>query len=345
MKLVVSLENRLPEVQAALQAVLTSGMYAEGSFSTKAESMLEKEVGTPSAVVNSCGSALYLTYRWLVDQGVRKLYVQNNTFYATASTALEAGLEVVLVDSSEDCPSMGYEALKETAAGETEKFAVCLTHVAGWLAKDYDKIAEYCDALGLFLVEDCAHALGVNRAGTLGDVACWSFYPTKAVPAGEGGAVSTRVPELLAYVKSFRQYGKSVVDGVVTYATGMNLRMSEFDAAVLTVQLEHLPDILAHRRRDASVLQSIAKCLLTGESNYYKFPVAPVDADGLKCVSGIYAKTDQLLTSLAAYGGKVTAPTSLKHSEEWATNHKCLFIGEGLYNDMTREEVLAALQA
>lgn len=306
--------------------------------------MLEDLVGSPSAIVNSCGSALYLTYRWLHLQGIRRVYVQNNTFYATASTALEAGLEVVLVDSREDCPAMSLASLKEAMAGEEAPSAVCLTHVAGWIAKDYEEIAMYCNKHRLFLIEDCAHALGTDRAGYLGDVACWSFYPTKAVPAGEGGAVSTDNEELLAYVKSYRQYGKYTENGVVRYATGMNLRMSEFDAAVLTVQLEYLPDILSARKRDAEVLQSIAKCLLDGSSNYYKFPVSVEDAKGLKCVSGIYARTDQLLTALGAYTGRVAAPVSLDNSEAWASNHKCLFIGEGLYDAMSEDEVRTALQ-
>jgi perosamine synthetase len=214
---------------------------------------------------------------------------------------------------------------------------VVLTHVGGWVAKDYEKIARFCKQNHLILLEDCAHVFGVTAAGTLGDAACWSFYPTKAVPIGEGGAVSSTNKALLEFVDKFRNYGKVNRGTHMDYQRGFNLRMSEWDAAVLRVQLEVLPEVLAARRRDAEKLQSIAKCLLEGESNYYKYPVAPHEGAGMRQVGKVYGLTDQLASCLPT--GCDRGKVSLKHSEEWAENHVCLPIGEGLYDQYSVDEV------
>lgn len=342
MKTVVSLENRRSKVLSALDEVLTSGQYAEGRFVAKVEEQALARIGYPVVALNSCGSALYLVFKWLRERGKTSALVQNNTFFATGAAACEAGMSVYLVDSSPDCPSMGIDSL--VAAWRSSRApVVVLTHVGGWGAKDYGDIAQFCRDKRLFLVEDCAHAYGVHGVGKLGGAACWSFYPTKAVPSGEGGMVSSYNPDLIDFVRLFRQYGKHSVGGVIRYARGLNLRMSEWDAAVLSVQLECLDDILSLRRGDAEVLQSIAPCLLEGESNFYKFPVRREDAKGLATVGPVYQLSDQLFTSLRVYGPARPVPLSV--SEEWALRHVCLPIGEGLWANKSPKQVLGELRA
>ena len=340
MKFVKSLENRLPSVMKALHQVATSGKYSEGFFTKKAEEQLSSRTGRRAVVLNSCGSALFLTLKFLFSQGSRSALVQNNTFFASGAMAREAGMAIALVDSRPDCPSMSLSSLKE-AYKKFPARVVILTHVGGWVAKDYYEIAEFCREHAIDLVEDCAHALGLP-VGQHSTAACWSFYPTKAVPAGEGGAVTSLDIDLIQYVTQASRYGKVLEEGLVKYYRGMNLRMSEWDAAVLSVQLEFLPEILKMRREDAAALQLIAPCLLGGESNFYKYPVKHSLATRLRTLGKVYARSDQLDVCLSGYG-VVSTGVSLENSHHWAHTHACLPIGEGLYTGMTTGEIHRSL--
>lgn len=328
----------------ALSEVLSSGKYAEGSYTKRLEEQVALVTGTETAVsFNSCGSALYAMYRYMHYRGTRHIAVQNNTFYATGAMAQEAGLQVYLVDSSQQCPSMSVDSLRTTLKVHSCIEAVVLTHVGGWLAKDYEDIAQLCEEQGVFLVEDCAHAMGVSRAGYLGHASCWSFYPTKAVPAGEGGVITTNDWELSEWVRLFSSYGKQMSHGKILYQhPGFNIRMSEWDAAVASVQMTHMLDILNLRAADAEVLHSCAiPCLLEGQSNYYKYPVdADLYGKKFKARAGaVYAVSDQLLACLP----KVVSE-AMPFSTEWAMKHFCLPIGEGFYRGKSTEEVLEMLE-
>lgn len=348
MNLIQSLEHpaKASRVLKLMQDIMSSGQYAEGAVTAKAESMVAELYGPRAIAFNSCGSALFAAFRYYESLGIKAAYIQNNTFHATGAMALEAGLTPILVDSREDCPSMALESLKANVAtykGEAQ--LVVLTHVAGWLAKDYAAIAEYCDENNLILLEDCAHAFGLGlsgslRPGSLGHAACWSFYPTKAVPIGEGGMLTTGDAHLATYAERFRQYGKHKVDGFICYQTGFNMRMSEWDAAVLVAQLESLPNTMLLRRRDAAKLQSIAPCLLTGESNFYKFPVSSKYESLLKTVGKVYLPSDQLASTLP----RKLISHSLANSTAWAAQHCCLPVGEGLYSNMTQQELVYFLE-
>jgi len=325
---------RYPEKQDQLtynmKSIFNSGQYTEGQFTAHVEKLLSEKDESQWTLMNSCGSALYGVFRYYKAEGHRKIVMQNNTFHATGSMALEAGFEVSLCDSGVSCPSMGADSMIEVLK-KTNASVVCLTHVGGWVAKDYLEISNHCKSKNIVLIEDCAHAFGVEGPGSLGDASTWSWYSTKAVPAGDSGACSTKNEKLHKYMQQFRSYGKIQFreNGPVFYEKeGFNLRISEYTAAVLLVQLEHLPKILERRKADAVMLQSIAPCLLTGPSNYYKYPVKKDAAVGLHSVGKVYALTDQLGYTLS---GRVNTPVPLPHSLAWATDHACLPVGEGLY--------------
>jgi dTDP-4-amino-4,6-dideoxygalactose transaminase len=319
--------------------ICTSGFYAEGPWVAQAERDLTLRLKKPTVTLSSCGSALLVMYRWYAMQGHVSVAMSNNTFMATGAMALEAGMNPVLVDCRSDDPSMSVDSLREVCARDHDIKLVCLTHVGGWIAKDYDLIAQYCRERKITLVEDCAHAFGVVDAGTHGEVACWSFYATKAVPIGEGGALSTTHPLLHEFVELFRSYGKWRDHGVIRYTKGLNLRMSEWNAAVLCTQLEDLEGILARRTADAEMLHSIAPCLLTGPTNWYKYPVAVEHAVHAAKTGAVYARSDQLDQAITGW----RQPVPLINSYAWAASHACLLMGEGLYADMTRADVCREL--
>jgi dTDP-4-amino-4,6-dideoxygalactose transaminase len=122
--------------------------------------------------------------------------------------------------------------------------AAILVHIGGHIAFDAERIAELCRSEGIFLLEDCAHAHGAGwgdrRPGGYGDAGVYSFYATKTVSTGEGGVLVSRHDDLLEHARAFRNYGKP--DHRVE---GLNFRMSEFTAALATVQTERLDEIVA----------------------------------------------------------------------------------------------------
>ena len=120
------------------------------------------------------------------------------------------------------------------------------THIGGHIAFEVERIADYCRAEGIFLLEDCAHAHGASwderRAGSWGDAGAYSFYATKTISTGEGGMLVSNREELLEHARAFRNYGKP--DHLVE---GLNLRMSEFTAAIGVLQTQRLDEIVARK--------------------------------------------------------------------------------------------------
>lgn len=326
-----------------LRKVMLSGQYAEGDQVREAEAKISDFYMQESVAFNSCGSGLFAVFRFYAAMGYQRVVVQNNTFYATAAMAHEAGLEVVLCDTRPDDPSMSLESLRQ-AVQISHADLVCLTHVGGWLASEYGDIADYCASRSLPLIEDCAHVFGLPGAGSLGDAAVFSFYPTKSVPIGEGGVVVSEDEELVAYLKKFRAYGKSHNGEYIEYDEGFNLRMSEFEGAILCVQVESLQEIMDARRRDAELLHAVVPCLMPMDepSTFYKFIVSAEQAQGLKQTGKVYALTDQTDRSM---GGTCWTPVPLFDSKRWALQHACLPVGEDLFKGMSPDDLRKALKA
>jgi aminotransferase EvaB len=132
--------------------------------------------------------------------------------------------------------------------------AVIPVHLFGNVA-DMDAILAVAARHGIRVVEDCAQAHGAVRdgrmAGTFGDVACFSFYPTKNLGAyGDGGLCYTRDPALGRAIREMRMYGFR--EGYYSHREGVNSRLDEVQAAILGVKLRHLPALLDARRDRAA---------------------------------------------------------------------------------------------
>lgn len=324
-----------------MQALLTlwgqaaeSGMWTEGRFVRSFEDKVSDLYQQRAVAFNSAGTALYSVIRVM---GLTRVIAPTNTFWATVGMAQEAGCQVTLADCGPDL-SLSLEAVK--AAYDGTQQAVILTHVGGGIAQDYAAIAQWCDEYGLHLIEDAAHAFGLTdplAPGSLGVAAVFSFYPTKAVPVGEGGMVICRDPEMATALSVFRNYGKYKEGGVIKYqGTGFNFRMDEWTAAVGCYQLDRLPELLTLRAQDAEVLTQIVKPLVSWQAtNWYKF-IAPSSFPAKKQVGKVYARTDQCHHILGLSGFPV--------AEAMSDAHICLPIGEGMYADMSTDQVESYLR-
>ncbi|MBS0348333.1 MAG: DegT/DnrJ/EryC1/StrS family aminotransferase [Proteobacteria bacterium] len=240
------------ELRAAIGRVLERGYYVLGPENKAFEQEFAAYLGAPDAVgVGNGTDALELALRAAgAGPGREVITVANAGMYA--STAIRAaGARPVYVDVQADSllmdPSLLAAAITPTTA------AIVVTHLYGRMA-DVEQIVPLAHQHGIPVIEDCAQAHGARRhgraAGTWGDLAAFSFYPTKNLGAlGDGGLVTGQDTERLARVRQLRQYGWAAQKYECREAGGRNSRLDEIQAAVLRVKLPHL-DAWNQRRRD-----------------------------------------------------------------------------------------------
>ena len=169
-------------------------------------------------------------------------------------------------------------------------------HIGGVITPQIREIKKICSEYNLFLIEDAAHAHGStlykNKAGSMGDAAAFSFYPTKVMTCGEGGMITTNNKKIYERALVFRDQGKAGFYGNVHTEMGNNWRMSEVHAVIGLSQFARLGEFIADRRRITKIydeeLKKISEVTPINisnniKSNYYKY-VALLD-DGIERVS------------------------------------------------------------
>jgi dTDP-4-amino-4,6-dideoxygalactose transaminase len=242
------------EIDAAIQEVLASGRYLKGHQVSLFESEFAAFVGVREAVGVASGTdALHLALRSLgIGRGDQVLTV-SHTAVATVAAIELAGAEPVLVDIDEESYTLSVERLAEAAdsLGKSVRLrAVVAVHLYGHPAP-MPRILEIARAHGLRVIEDCAQSHGAawegRAAGTFGDIAAFSFYPTKNLGAmGDAGAIATNDPALAQRARRLGEYGWR--DRYVSEEAGLNSRLDELQAAILRVKLRRLTANNARRR-------------------------------------------------------------------------------------------------
>jgi aminotransferase EvaB len=235
---------------AALR-VVDSGWYALGPEVEQFEKQFATYCGTAHAIGVANGTdALELALRAVgVGVGDEVLNVANAGFY-TSTAILAIGATPVYVDILNSTLLMDPHAAAAAISDKTR--AIVVTHLFGQLT-DMAPFIALAQQHKLPLVEDCAQSHGAEhngqRAGSFGDIAAFSFFPTKNLGAlGDGGAVTTSRDELATQVRRLRQYGWSS-KYTVEITGARNSRLDELQAALLSVKLPHL-DTWNRKRRD-----------------------------------------------------------------------------------------------
>ncbi|MDG4750890.1 MULTISPECIES: DegT/DnrJ/EryC1/StrS family aminotransferase [Micromonospora] len=241
------------DIARGVERVVASGRFTQGAEVAAFEEELAAYTGVRHALCVSSGTAaLQAIYEAL---GLRRPAVPVNTFAATATAAVRAGGTPVLAPVDANLLLSGAWDLP------SDLDAVVVVHVGGMLPRDLADLRETCRTRGMALVEDAAHALGSTADGThvgaLGDAAAVSFYPTKIVTAGEGGAILTDRDDVAESVRMLRDQGKVSSGSNIVGAVGANWRMSEFHAAVGRVSLRRLEDGIARKREVAADLDRV----------------------------------------------------------------------------------------
>jgi dTDP-4-amino-4,6-dideoxygalactose transaminase len=237
------------ELDRALAAVLNGGRYILGDAVVAFEEEFAHFCGARHAVGVASGTdALTLALQAVGVGAGDEVITAANTCAPTVAAIISAGATPVLADV-EPSTALLDPAAVERAVGERTA-AIVPVHLYGQCA-DMDAIGAVARKAGLRVVEDAAQAHGAwfgdRKAGTLGDAAAFSFYPTKNLGAlGDAGAVVTDDDEIAERVRLTRNYGYRERDNAVV--RGRNSRLDELQAALLSVLLSHLEGDNARRR-------------------------------------------------------------------------------------------------
>ena len=195
------------DISAVVQA-LKADFLTTGPLVEQFEGEIERVVGAPCLVVSSGTAALHCAYSAIGIQPGDEVITPPITFIATQATAALLGAKIVFADIQFDTGNIDPKAVEAAITPRTK--AIVAVDYAGHPA-DLDELRDIANKYGIYLIEDAAHAIGStykNRpVGSIADITTFSFFPTKNLTTGEGGAVTSIHPELLQKARRFARQG------------------------------------------------------------------------------------------------------------------------------------------
>ncbi len=241
------------EIRTALERVMASQQFVLGREGADLEEEIARLCGVAHGVGVASGTdALILALRACGVQPGDEVLLPPFTFVATGSAVSALGARPVFADIRPDTYNIDPAEFERRVTPRTR--AIVVVHLYG-LAADMDPILAFAKSRHLPVIEDNAQAIGASykgrRAGSLGDAACLSFYPTKNLGAyGDAGMVVTNSAELAARVRTLRNHGQAAK--YLSSEPGWNSRLDEIQAAILRVKLRHLSNWQRARRSHAA---------------------------------------------------------------------------------------------
>ncbi|WP_132060422.1 DegT/DnrJ/EryC1/StrS family aminotransferase [Halorussus amylolyticus] len=276
-----------------VDAILESGMLADGPEVRKFEAEFAAFCGTDHAVATSNGTTALHTAFEALDIGAGDAVVTSPySFVASANAIRLAGAEPIFADIDPDTYNLDPTAVEEAIRREDDVAAILAVHLYG-LPAEMDRLREIADTHDIALVEDAAQAHGATyrgrTVGSLGDAACFSFYPTKNMTTGEGGMVTTDRDDVAENARSYINHGRPPEGGYRHERVGHNFRLTSMAAAIGRVQLERLPAYNESRRANAAYLTDAladADVVTPTEPDdrrhvYHQYTIRANDRDGL----------------------------------------------------------------
>ncbi|WP_116101049.1 DegT/DnrJ/EryC1/StrS family aminotransferase [Amycolatopsis thermalba] len=349
------------EELASVAEVFASGWLAgAGPACRRFEERLAAATGTAHALAtSSCGAALFLGLRVLGVRPGDEVIVGDYTFPATGHAVVQAGATPVFADVRPDSFAADPAAVEALVTHRT--VGIIPVDVAGQPG-EYDEYRAIADRHGLWLFADAACAAGATHrgrpAGSLADLTAFSFHGRKGITAGEGGALVSDRADLIEHARKLHTYGIAPAlsrEGALAVPEfdelGWNFRLSDVQAAILRVQLDRLPRLLAARRAVAK-RYSDAFAGLPGVSTPAELPgrehpwqayllrldrgrdeaIAKLRARGIQCTFGTYASHLQ-----PVYGPQEPCPVSA----ELFRRHLAL----PMHADLTDEQVARVIES
>ena len=234
--------------------VLKSGMIAQGPKVEEFEEEFAEWVGADYGIaVNSGTAALHVA---LLSCGIGEgdeVITSPFTFIASGNSIVYTGAKPVFADIDLETYTIDPDSIEDLITENTK--AILPVQLYGQSA-DMDRINEIAEKYGLTVIEDAAQAHGATFNGTpvgsMGDMACFSFYPTKNMTTSEGGIITTNDEELAENARIFRAHGASI--RYHHSEIGYNFRMTDISAAIGLAQLDKIDDFNCKRIENAAYL-------------------------------------------------------------------------------------------
>lgn len=245
------------DIRDAVLRVVDSGWFIRGAECERFEAGFARYCGTKYCVgVGNGLDALRLILMGYMELGIMhtgdEIILPVNTFIATALAVSQCGLSPVFVDCDIATFNIDPELIEKKITKKTK--AIIAVHLYGQIAA-MERLRQLATKYNLRLIEDAAQAHGarcnLGRVGALGDAAAFSFYPVKNLGAlGDGGAVTTSDRDLSDAIRSLSNYGSNTK--YIHEYKGLNSRLDEVQAAVLSVKLNYIDRDNAERKQIAS---------------------------------------------------------------------------------------------
>jgi perosamine synthetase len=248
-------EDEKREIIKALDDnALTSAAKDGGKRVRELESLLQDYLNVKNVVAINSGTSALLAALLVADVRTGdEVLLPSFTFVATANSIIAAGAKPVFVDVNKHDYTIDVSDLKAKITKKTR--AIVPVHLYGH-PSDMDEIAEVAKGQSISIIEDACQSLGSTyhnkQTGTFGIMGCFSFYASKVLTSGEGGAVVTSDDSIAEKLKMVRNHG--MVEGYDTRILGLNLRLPELSAAIAKTQMVRLREMLELRRRNAEML-------------------------------------------------------------------------------------------
>lgn len=322
-----------------LDEIFISGNLSEGPWNKILSEFVKDLTSAQSALpTNSNGAgmvALLAIYRHY--HGRTNVLIQSNTMYGVKTMISAGGCNLTgfikctlntLMPSLQDLKN----AIRHLNHNDKNKLVILLSHIGGIVNPDIESIAALCKKENIILLEDCAHSFGAtlhdNHSGLFGDAGVYSFYATKAIPAGEGGVVVTNNHEIGDMVAKFSIYDRFDQKLEV----GNNIRISEVQALLTYSIIKYWKRIVENKNKIAD--QYINACIDNNikyisqytngqKGNYYKFIIYTLNRPINDVLPGLKTRTS------AVYDYSIGEPNAV------ADYHACLPIWYGQKEEIT----------
>ena len=241
------------EMVAALAGVCESGAFVLGPEVQKLENAVQEYSQVKHAIGCASGSEALLLALMAIGVGRgSEVILPSFTFFATASAVTRLGARPIFADIDPETFNIDPASVESLLTSATK--AIIPVHLFGQCA-EMDEIQRIAEAIGATVIEDAAQAIGAeykgNRAGSIGQIGCFSFYPTKNLGGvGDGGMVTTNSDELADSLSLLRVHGMR--PRYYHQVVGVNSRLDAFQAAVLNVKFTHLDEWTEMRQANAA---------------------------------------------------------------------------------------------
>jgi perosamine synthetase len=286
MKIPFFVQEFTDEMEEAAVDALRNESFVNGESVSKFEEEFARYIGTKYAVsVNSGNSALQLSLMALdIDGNIQKVATPTNSFIASANCIRMTNAQAILTDI--DARDGGIDV-----SSITEKVdAIIPVHIYGNPC-DFDSVKTFAEEQKIPIIEDACQAHGAiyrnKKVGSLSDVGCFSFYPTKNMTVGgDGGMSTTNNEEIADKIKSIRDNGRKTKNEFDKL--GFTMRLNTINAAIGRIQLKHLDEKNSRRREIVSIYKEnlIEDCILpeneNGKSVYHQIVIRHEKRDKIR---------------------------------------------------------------